>query len=65
MVILTVVMQYATDFAESTRQRAFINYQGDGADDWHDSYSLSSGNIYGTYEVRNFYYSSCFISKGQ
>ena len=60
-VIFTIVMQYATDFAERARQHAFIYHLGDGTDDWHGSSSLSTGNTYGTYEVRNFYYGSYFI----
>lgn len=54
-------MQYAIDITERTRQRAFIYYHGDGTNDWHGSSSISNGNIYGTYEVRNFNYNSYFI----
>ena len=54
-VIFTVVMQYVIDFTESTRERAFMYYHGDGTDDWHGSNSLSNGNTYGTC------YSNCLI----
>ena len=54
-------MHYAADVTERPRQRAFVYHHGNGTGDWHGSSSLSSGNTYGTYEVRNFCYSSYFI----